>query len=500
DVVFVPGLVERGFPRRVAEDPICLDARRAAISPALATAASRVEAERLALRLCAGAADKQLILSYPRLDTDRGRARVPSFYALEVMRAIEGRLPSISELGRHAEAAGGARMSWPAPPIPEDAIDGAEYDLAVLDGLLHAEVPPDGAARYLVEANAHLARALRARYARWQSAKWTSQDGLVNPSEGARAALAAFAPKDHPYSATALEALAVCPYRFYLRAVLRLTPHEMPEALEALDPLTRGSLMHEAQYGVLTALRERGLLPLTDAALEEARAILDAVIAEVADRFREEHAPQIERVFADAVADCRADLAEWLARMAERPDWRPVAFELSFGLPLDERRDPASRLEPVTLEEGLVLRGAIDLVEQRDGALRATDHKTGSVPDREGPITDGGRSLQPVLYARALEAMQPERTVSGGRLYYCTARGRFTEHGVPLGRTARDAVRTLAETLAESMEHGFLPALPSRDACERCDYRRVCGPAEARRTAHKEHRGTAGLNRLRKLP
>lgn len=502
DVVFVPGLVERGFPRRVPEDPICLDARRAVISPELATAASRVEAERLALRLCAGAAERRIVLSYPRLDTDRGRARVPSFYALEVIRAVEGRLPSISELGRRAEAAGGARMSWPAPRVPEDAIDGAEYDLAVLDGLLHAEVPPDGAARYLLEANPHLARALRARYARWQSAKWTSQDGLVNPAEPARAALARFAPGARPYSATALEQLAACPYRFYLRSVLGLAPHEMPEALEALDPLTRGSLMHEAQFGVLRALRERGLLPLDGAALEEARAILDAVVAAVADRFREEHAPAIERVFADAVADCRADLAEWLARMADAPGWVPFAFELAFGLRDQDpaRVDPSSQPEPVTLEEGLILRGAIDLVEQREGVLRATDHKTGGVPERDGPITDGGRSLQPVLYARALEVLRPDRTVSGGRLYYCTARGRFTEHAVPLGRTARDAVRTLAETLSESMEHGFLPALPSRDACDRCDYRRVCGPAEPRRTAQKEPRGTAAINRLRKLP
>src|SRR5690606_23702769 len=144
--------------------------------------------ERLALRLAIGAATERVVLSYPRLDTERGRPRVPSFYALEVLRAIEGTLPSFEELAGRAEEAGAARMAWPAPERPEDAIDGAEYDLAVLHEVLHerpfAEVR--GAARYLMSANPHLARALRSRFARWGE-KWSKADGLVNPSRAAEA-------------------------------------------------------------------------------------------------------------------------------------------------------------------------------------------------------------------------------------------------------------------------------------------------------------------------
>jgi len=502
DVVFAPGLVERVFPRKVAEDPICLDAARVAISDALATTDERVALERLALRLVAGAAERRLVLSYPRVDSDRGRARVPSFYALEVLRAIEGSLPSFGELGRRAEAAGAARMAWPAPRRPEDAIDGAEYDLAVLDDLLHGSTPTPGGARYLLDANPHLARALRARFARWQQPKWTRHDGLSNPSPAAQAALARHKPDARPHSATALEQLAVCPYRFYLRAVLRLEPHQTPEALEELDPLTRGRLIHEAQHQVLRALLERGAVPVTEERLDEAFDVLDQAMEEVGARFREQYAPAIDRVFRDALADTRADLAEWLVRMTESPEWVPVATELAFGLPEDDTpRDPASTSEPVALtDEGLVLRGAIDLVEARGDELRATDHKSGAVPDFDGPITDGGRSLQPVLYARALEALRPDAKVVGGRLYYCTSRGQFAARPVVLTHTARDAVRTVAETLGKSIDKGFLPAWPDAGACDRCDYRRVCGPAEPRRV-RKKHKNMVGpFLKLRKLP
>lgn len=504
--VFVPGLAEKIFPKKVSEDPIALDAVRVALGgdarSELETNEDRVAHERLALRLAIGAAEDAVILSYPRLDTERGRPRVPSFYGLEVVRAVEGALPSFEQLAARAEDAGKARMAWPAPEAPERAIDAAEYDLAVLHALLAEEDPKAvvGAASYLVQANPHLGRALRARYAKWEG-KWSKSDGLVNASDEARAALAKHLPSARAFSATALEQLAACPYRFYLRTVLRLEPREAPEAIEALDPATRGRFIHEVQFRCLGRLRAGGMLPLTEEKLEAARAVLEDVIEAVEARFVEELAPAIPRVWTDAVSDLRSDLAEWLVRAAERPDWVPIGFELGFGLPLTDERDPASREEPVELSEGLRLRGAIDLVEQRDGVLRATDHKTGAARAVHGVI-EGGRTLQPVLYARALEELYPGRTVGGGRLYWCTAKGRFEERSVPLDDRARRALTVLVETVQHAFEEGFFPALPEDKACERCDYLAVCGPKEAMRTGRKArgHRYLGPLKKLRKQP
>lgn len=499
DVVFVPGLAERVFPKKVIEDPIALDSVRRALSSELATTESRVADERLALRLAVGAATRRVVLSYPRLDTERGRPRVPSFYALEVLRAIEGTLPSFEELANRAEEAGAARMAWPAPARCEDAIDGAEYDLAVLHEVLHERTLEQarGAGRYLMSANPHLARALRARFARWDE-RWMRADGFVNPSEAARALLAAHHPRERPYSATALEQLAACPYRFYLRAIVRLAPRDVPESIEELHPRERGSMIHEAQALVLTRLRERGLLPVTD--LAAARAIASEVVDEVEARYRERLAPAIERVWRDAVDEVRGDLAEWLLRMAERPEWKPVAFELAFGIPIETSHDSASVAEPIRVAEGLTLRGAIDLVEERtDGVLRATDHKTGA-PSSSPRVIAGGRVLQPVLYASALEALFPGREVAGGRLHYCTSRGRFEERFVPLDDAARDAIALVRDTLAHHIEAGFLPAAPSEGECERCDYRPVCGPVEERRVRRKHAAKLGKLKTLRSTP
>ncbi len=500
DIVFVPGLAEKVFPKKVIEDPIVPDRVRGALSSELATAESRVGEERLALRLAIGAAERRVVLSYPRLDTERGRPRVPSFYALEVLRAIEGTLPSFEELASRAEEAGAARMAWPAPERPEDAIDGAEYDLAVLHDLLHQRRWDEirGEARYLMHANPHLARALRSRFARWGE-KWSRADGMVNPSEAAKTLLQAHRPSARPYSATALEQLAACPYRFYLRSVVRLEPREVPEAIEELDPRERGSLIHEAQARVLGRLRDAAMLPLEETRLPEAQAMLREVIGEIAGAYEERLAPAIDRVWRDAVDDVQRDLSEWLIRMADQPEWTPTAFELAFGLKQKEGRDRASTDAPAELNEGLTLRGAIDLVEQKDGQLRATDHKTGAHVANPTLIA-GGRVLQPVLYARVLEALFPEQRVVGGRLYYCTARGRYETRFVPLNDGARRAVKLLATTLDHHVANAFLPAAPAEGECRRCDYRAVCGPAEERRVRRKHKRGLGPLETLRKQP
>ena len=104
DAVFVPGLAERLFPRKIVEDPIILDSLRTELNAGLATNEQRLAQERLALGIAVGAAERRLYLSYPRLDLQQGRPRVPSFYALETIRAAEGRLPNFAELDRRAEA------------------------------------------------------------------------------------------------------------------------------------------------------------------------------------------------------------------------------------------------------------------------------------------------------------------------------------------------------------------------------------------------------------
>ena len=59
-----------------------------------------------------------------------------------------------------------------------------------------------------------------------------------------------------PYSVSALQKYAACPYQFFLSAAYRLAPLEEPEPLQRMDPLTKGSLFHQVQAEFFRALQK----------------------------------------------------------------------------------------------------------------------------------------------------------------------------------------------------------------------------------------------------
>jgi RecB family exonuclease len=421
------------------------------------------------------------------------------------VRAAEGRLPDFAELARRAETVTSARVGWPAPSDPAAAIDDAEHDLAVLEQLFRLPDERAGSARYLLTTNSYLARALRARYQRW-SLRWTLADGLVSSSNTAQAIMAKHGLGARSYSPTALQHYAGCPYKFFLQAVHRLAPREVPEAIDELDPLQRGSLVHEIQFELFARLRVRKLLPVRPRQLAQAREVLDSVIEEVAARYYDELAPAIDRIWEDSIAAIRADLREWLRRASEdESGYVPWHFEMSFGLEhRDERRtaDPQSVPGAVDLGCGIQLRGSIDLVERHpSGLVRVTDHKTGKAPGKSGQLVAGGALLQPVLYALAAEKLfGASAKVECGRLYFCTSARGFTEHIVPLDQPARMAAVTVADAIGNALGQPFLPAAPRKGECEWCDYRAVCGPHEEQRTGRKPKAPIEPLLTLRELP
>src|SRR5207247_5095232 len=102
------------------------------------------------------------VLSCARLAAARGDMRpgVPSFYALDVMRAMAGRVPDHRALAVEAAEEANVSLAWPAPRDPARAVDDLEHDLAVLGPLLETRdvAAVKGHARYLLEVNPALRR------------------------------------------------------------------------------------------------------------------------------------------------------------------------------------------------------------------------------------------------------------------------------------------------------------------------------------------------------
>ncbi len=521
EVVFVPGLAERVFPQKLRQDPLLLDDHRrtlngvSSLSDGVGAVAAdlglpvrddRAAEERLLLRLAVGAATRRLFLSYPRLQLGESRPRVPSFYALDLERARTGRVPEFAATEREAFRQVDARLAWPAPPHADLAIDDTEHDLSVLGPLLRRRVSPEltGRARYLLQLNAGLRRSLLTRWARWRPA-WSRYDGVYLPDAPVAALLDAHRLSSRPYSVSALQRFAVCPYQFLLSSVFGLQPREEIETLERLDPLTRGRMFHEVQATLVRVLESRDALPVTRDRLAQTETVLDQTLDQLAARYYEDLAPAIDRVWTDEVEAMRTDLKGWVHQVAnDEGEWVPIRAEFGVGFPPAPGRDPRSVSEPALINGVWKLHGIVDLIEARakptaEGELRVTDHKTGQNRTRERMVVGHGEVLQPVLYGLAVEQALG-RPVSQSRLFFSTVTGAYASRSVSLGEIERRHGLEVLEIIDRALETGVIVPAPRPGACASCDFGVVCGPWEETRVLRKDKTKLADLQVLRRMP
>ncbi len=481
EVVALPGLSERAFPRVVREDPLLLDRKRRDVSSDLRLRADLGEGERLRLRIAVGAASRRLLLGFPSLDPAESRPQVPSYYLAETFRAGFGRIPSLAGIRETAARASRVVRGVRAPLDSASAIDRREFDLsrvALELGRSDGAATPGSAAYLLGEPT--LARALRQEYMR-QGRKWQSPDGFLNPGPEARAALEAHRPANRSFSPTGLEAFAACPYQFFLKNIARLSSRRAPESVLPLDPLTRGSLLHEVFFHMGKALRK----PLPRERLGDAFRRLEAIFWKVEAAYRERLAPPVRRIWKDEMDGLLGDLRGFLERHAGSGR-ALLANELAFGMPAGKFADPQSAPEPPVLSGGLRAHGSIDAVEElADGRIQVTDYKTGRAPapsDADG-VLFGGKTLQPMVYARAYEALTGGE-VASARLYYPTIRGVYSETVVDTAAPeSRETFDRFLKALDRAIGAGHFPAAPRADGffsmCDYCDYQPVCGPRPA---------------------
>jgi CRISPR/Cas system-associated exonuclease Cas4 (RecB family) len=231
------------------------------------------------------------------------------------------------------------------------------------------------------------------------------------------------------------------------------------------------------------------MLPVTEANLEEALKLAQEALRQVGGKYEEELAPAIPRVWSTEMEDLRSDLRGWLLHVSSHDqEWTPVHFEFAFGLASNEQRDAASTAEAADLE-GVLLRGSIDLVERHAAraALRVTDHKTGKLPEATPHMVGGGRYLQPLLYGIAAEKLLGA-PVECGRLFFATQKGEYRVVEIAVDQRRRQFLEKLLAYIDADIANGFLPAAPMKEACDRCDYREVCGPNEEKRFLKKDRR------------
>ena len=150
-----------------------------------------------------------------------------------------------------------------------------------------------------------------------------------------------------PYSLSALQRFATCPYQFLLATIHRLEPWDEPEPLVRMDPLTRGSLFHAVQAEFYRALEaERRAAGHARARCRRPSRRSTTCSTASPPSTRRSSRPRSSASGATRSTSCGATSASGCRSSRTTRDWVPTYFEFSFGLN-DEGRDPRSLPEPV---------------------------------------------------------------------------------------------------------------------------------------------------------
>lgn len=469
--VFVVGLEEgRVFPA-ATEDAVLLDRERAAISPALRRSADRIDEAvyamlaRLATCGATGNPAATVTFSYSVRDTREFRETYASWLMLQAFRLQQG---NATAAYHDMKAALGEPVSS-IPPVRAQALSDAGWWLRSVVGSGNEGVDA------VTSTFTRVARGREAEAAR-NSEAFTEFDGHV-PEAGT--ALDPCAPHN-AFSVTDLEATAGCPFRLFLKRGLGLRPVDERERDRDvwLDPLTRGSELHDIYAAALRRCRDakRRPTPTQDAAWLRQ-------LAEVRlNTLRQEMPPATDEIFERESQDFLADVDLFLEGECEETSAELLGFEVSFGRPIDGEVEMLARPDPVeiTLGHGLTFRiaGRIDRIDKvGPSSFEILDYKTGGFyrPEWNGTFK-GGRRLQHALYGLAavelLRAHYQKPVVTGGVYYFSSRKG--GRERVPIPAPPPAVLAAVLTDLRELIVNGAFVHAPDEGDCRFCDFKAAC--------------------------
>ncbi|WP_339278847.1 PD-(D/E)XK nuclease family protein [Paenibacillus sp. FSL W8-1187] len=522
--VFLLGMSDAAWSSSVRQDPVLLDAERAAIGglPLSAERAARAASER-ALRLGRLGADTSLTLSWSCSEPGGQAELEPAYELLQAARLLSGQ-PELDRSGLdrwlgvpagYEAAAGGPaidaadrwlqRLAAAEPGTAPSALWPASADaLPPASASASAAAAPAAPPGYAPPARLRsgldaLARAYPSVASRLEAGRLAAAERL-SEYEGmlrtGRFPLRYGTGAEGHLSVTQLERYADCPKRFFYSTVLKVRAKDAPELDRTrwLDAGQKGDLLHRLYQLYLAELADRsGRGPVT-----HDEALLGRLTEQVLREFEAAvpaPSPAIRAKESEAV---RRDAAVFY-RSEQGRAGRPAFFELE----LQQDGGPM----PVVLASGLTMRvkGFIDRIDElAPHRYKIYDYKTGNPRkyDENGYFA-GGRQLQHALYAVAAEqylrrsGIDPEAVVVESAYYFPTERGLGQE--ICRLQNRRGELAELTGLLLASIEAGAFPALPADErACGWCDYRDVCGrEAEATREKWKLPDNEALVRQLR---
>lgn len=540
-IIFVPGMVEGGFPPRLPGDWLYPPAERERlkedglvledISPA-----TMVKEEHYFYQVVCRAT-AAVHLSYPTVGAE-DQELVPSSFLAEIQRLVPATAPggphhilvakgydgatfleatTRHELLRQTAAAEARRRRGQTTTQPASASASAAQMGGNGRSVLSLTEQLEAVQEY-VRQQRWLSDNLRQRQkveADRYSHLWTPFDGQIE-DQGLQAELNERFGEQHVFSATAFNEYAACPFRFFAHRVLQLYPR-VSTALD-LQASERGRILHD----ILRDFYRAGPLPHQSTGSETALTRLREIAEKVFVQY-EQHIPPLNmKIWAIEKRILITFLEQLIAEELsyDKKATRHIT-ELAFGMKITGA-DESSVSQPLELtnKQGqILLRGQIDRIDVLKAKLPQAEKEQEFFIVYDYKLSKGtsidemrkGRDVQIAIYLASIEKCFPSlQPVIGGGYYSITKtprcrNGLYRSDGEELlpkeqnhfflseekFRETYESILGYVWKYKEKIEKGHFQVLPSRgpEECRFCDFKPVCR-YETHRIQRKHRRVT----------
>ncbi|WP_096434978.1 PD-(D/E)XK nuclease family protein [Alteribacter populi] len=456
--VFVVGMSNQNVPGSHKEDPVLLDEERVNIHKDMMTSKEHMKRASWKTANLIGTLQGKRIYSYPYMDITNNRKSAPAYGFIQLYRWTTGHSDAT---GEEVETTLAANLTF----INKDsqAINRKSWWVHQLWENKCLEKP-----FYEKEIFQHLLQGREARHAR-SGDQFTNYDGLIGYTSDH------FDPRENSQvvmSASKLENLATCPYRYFLKDVLEIEPEEDDEEdrYRWLDPATKGTLLHGIFERFYQELYDQGKTAELAGGLEWITQIAEEGLAQTKKLL-----PPPNEVIYELESQEILDACFIFLKLEEEftIDRKPIGFEYAFGF-----RGQESISIPLKEGKNMRLMGKIDRVDQlSDGSFGMVDYKSGSdFGYDEDTFFNGGRKLQHSLYALAFEMLNETETkrVSESHYLFPTKKGEGKKVSRPFNEQRKEELLKVVDHLCSMIKMGEFPFTDDENDCKFCDFKAVC--------------------------
>lgn len=467
-VVFVGGLVEKSFPKQIAEEPLYNDAERLELRNFginVEQAKDKQEEEKFLFYSAINTANESLYLSYPATDNE-GREQLVSYYIDEMKKMYTGKIlekkirlsgvvPEFIDVYTHEELI--TRISYNYRNNKRDNL--------TMELFRH----PD---------NSCLGRILKNTFA---AGNWIITDkGILKDLKNRYG-------KDYRFSISQLNEYGQCPFIFFCKRVLGLEPVKEPE--DEILPVDEGNLYHSILRDLYSDIENADFNEIAEKHFNS---------TETQGLIKNKALWQIKK---EEIIKNLNDIIQY--EKTEPPHMGikriPSYFEIAFGMEGKGDIDKSSVSEPFVIDD-IKICGKIDRIDLTESGLFVViDYKTGSKVTTTGDIKRGLNLQLPIYLLAARDVLKIGVDALEGYLFYVKRKKYYhassLSHYKKAGKSLKpnplwdECIKKTIEYVidyAKNIRDGKFSPSPNRKCPSYCDYKDICRYKESEAYAENE--------------